>query len=1538
MAARDLTQLARTRSRLDELTKRRIAVHADLAKARTALADAVRVGRPAAEIRRAQAAIDRLRQTDRSLGDQRTTLIDQIRSIRDRIRLDDPEKSVAQLAGGVPVCLLPVRLETRFAEAATKLRIRIYPEQLHVDAHEPELTDDEVTAGRQYWLTRWSAGSDPAVSADAWLTLARLTRPPRARWIAQACTPTNVDQIGVGQPDFADVPRRPGPWTRAPVARLLPEQWVAIGYQNGGEVFRVWSGPVADEVTVGLAPDLDDTGDGAPVPDVQDELPIDDGMRWMLDYDEAVRVGMAVTVADADLTSGLLVAGLDQLLVIGVDWTLTPDAGAEALSAQLDRHAVSDGLAVLGPGTATNNTDEDRAGPDTDPLLDPAAYDPATPPAHPSAARLAGALATPGAVGLLDAPGSGGLDDGVATDMVTALWAPTVGYFLDQIARPLVPTETATRLLDHARRHLRGGGPYPALRVGRQPYGVLPVLSGPVASGDALLSDLSGRLSGLRFLWNAMGPEPVPRLGDGDRADADLVELLRRTPRSETFRFREASKPTYWSSIFGFEVMAQVQEQVARIILGLAGISADTELTSIVADTRHRPVPVPLVSFGELSEIEPLDPNYIKTIHGQTTVAGGFARLLGEPSEASTLLQALLRHAAGLEIAIGSTALVLEHELNNRIILEQPRVASVYDREVHDIVGRRLLDDSGDSGDSENGDDGESGDDIADSLLAKVSGVVELAEQNVRAISGDRSLADFLSTASDAQLLRRIPTRRFAEFRASLSRLADVPSAELQRRAADTLDCAAHRLDAWITSVATSQLERIRAVETGCHVGAFGYVEGLRPSSDSASLGFIHGPSIAHATTAAILRSGHLARRQDDDGLLAIDLTSSRVDRGLELVEGVRNGQPIGALLGYRFERGLRDRRITLAQYILPFRRLAPLASSSAGPPDGVPIEVVAARDVVDGLRLLERWKSGRAGLFTEAGVAAADRSDVDAVLTEIDDALDAVSDLLMAESVHQAVLGNAERSAAALDALDRQEAIPELGFVKTPRTGSGYQHRLAVLTGSVDPAAGWGGLDDPRRAAEPRLDHWIGTVLGDPDRIRLGANVLDEDGQQLQAVSARLPDLGLSAIATVMACSGTGDGASELEQRLAGHLGSLVTAPDAAKLVLLDDPPPGSTAGSIGLRQLLDLGAELTDLLASARPADARDLAPETERPDAGHDRDELRVRADAAVAALTSARTDLAAFGSDPPPAALGPALLALADAGQRVAVLGDGDPARALAAADRTLAEVSALDAAFDRVAASEAAQVAHDLARIRSVFGDAFPVLAVFATTNGSELATSAADGALLAGDPLAATTWLTRYGLVRPAAARLVSVLEASEMLNGGTALDELTVAQLPHHPGDRWIGLPWDPPGVCPQGHAAVVAHMADGAEFDGPMAGLIVDQWTDIVPNDQETTGLSFHYDAPGARAPQSILISVPADPSARSWSVDALAGTVREAMDLARMRAYDIDDLAGVGRFLPAIYLPFNIEAKTPTLNLSAVIAKAVELANVHFIEEQP
>ena len=96
------------------------------------------------------------------------------------------EPLLPALDSGVPIALLPIRLETRFRTApdgsGTDLLIRVYPDDLHVDTHEPELTDDEVT---------WGADLTPSVG---WVIGRAVFGPPfcfgrlRTKNLRRGCT------------------------------------------------------------------------------------------------------------------------------------------------------------------------------------------------------------------------------------------------------------------------------------------------------------------------------------------------------------------------------------------------------------------------------------------------------------------------------------------------------------------------------------------------------------------------------------------------------------------------------------------------------------------------------------------------------------------------------------------------------------------------------------------------------------------------------------------------------------------------------------------------------------------------------------------------------------------------------------------------------------------------------------------------------------------------------------------------------------------------------------------------------------------------------------------------------------------------------------------------------------------------------------------------------------------------------------------------------------------------------------------------------
>lgn len=1540
--ADELAELAAARTALDAADAARRAARVELDRASARLGVLTRQGVPAAARRDVERDAATARRQVAAADARAAELRATIDALRHRVRtLPRPEDDVARLDGQVPVALFPARLETRFVDGGDTLRIRVYPEQVHVDAHEPGLTAGELAAGKAYWAARGAASGDAEASA-AWAALIRTVRPTRARFLVDSTDPS----AGV------EPAARPGPFSRQPTARLLPEQWVAIGLRGGAEVFRVWGKPVTEGLPVGLPPDPDDPSTSAdagsaapPTPDEQDALALDPSVAWLVDYDAAEAAGMAVTVTAADVRSGRLADGVDELLVLGVDWGADPQAAAATLGETLRHHRYSDGLALLGAGVATNTTDEDRAARGTDPLLDGAELDPVVVRTAPQAAERLGAALGIGVGDVLDAiPARGSLEDAAAADMNNALWASTLGAFLDDLMEPLVSTATADLVHEHYRRWVRGRGPLPALRVGRQPYGVLPVLAGPVDTGDAFLDALAQRLDGMRPFWaSAVGA--LPRLGDSDRPDADVVELLRRTPRSASFRFHEAFAGTTTTSLDLLSGAATLQELLARIAFALASFGGVPRISGVTIQPTPRAVPVPLVDFGPLSETDPLARDYITQVLDSTRAVGGFRRLLLDPAAAATLLEALLRQSAAQEYVIGSTLLTFEAELSRGTITALPAHRRVPYREVFGIGPDRVVA-PGRPAPGRSGAD----DDEPVSLVARVDGPVAMAETVLAPVSGNRTLANHLAIQTDAVLLRSVSTRRFAEFRQSLGRLAQLPTAELDRLAADSLDTVSHRLDAWYTSLATRRLDAVRKERPdGTYVGGFGYVEDLRPRTSPTSQGFLHGPSIAHATTAALLRSGHLAHGGSTEGTFAVDLGSARVHRALDLVDGVRRGQPIGALLGYRFERSVRELRLTLAKYILPIRQRTPLAAVSTGPVPDTPVEAVEARDVVDGVRLLEAWRAGRDAYYDSLSVdvPAADRSALDGLIGQLDEALDAVSDLLLAESVHQTVLGNAERAAAALDALDRQHPIPDLGVIRTPRTATTHSCRVLVALADAAPATGWSGLEDARRAAEPRVDAWCGAVLGAADRFRFGAQVRDAGGAVLEEITVALPELGLSALGTVMACTTSTAGApSELEQRVLVRVAGQVAAAEAAEVALIDEPPPGSGSTAVGLRALLELGADVAALLSSSRPADARSLLPDTERPPSGLDVPELRGRADGVVAALADAVATLEGLDPDAPVDDVVDALLRTA-AVLPAAVPGSEDPATQAArvgeAARRRLDHLVAVEAAFDRSAAEDAGVVAHDLARVRAVLGEDFPVVARFVLPGPvppdgedwrASMAASLADPALLAGADLAVAAWTAQHAQVRPALARLTRCLECSELFDGRAGMADLAVAQLPHRPGARWVGLPFDSP---PPPTTSLVLHSLGAFDPTASFAALVVDQWSESVPSTQETTGMSFHFDAPGARAPQSVLLAVPADAGSTAWSVEALTGAVREAVALARIRQLDIDDVDTAARFLPAAYLPFNLEAKVPSINLNAMIVNAVAHLDAIFLEEE-
>ena len=126
--------------------------------------------------------------------------------------------------------------------------------------------------------------------------------------------------------------------------------------------------------------------------------------------------------------------------------------------------------------------------------------------------------------------------------MAVALWPATWGYALGRSSADCRRAALA-QARGHVVGHVRGAGPLPALRVGRQPYGVLPATSlsrfAPLSPSD-LDADLPPILRALAGVWRAAVAD-VPRVTPTAAIEDVLSAALTMSPTSVAYAARPAA-------------------------------------------------------------------------------------------------------------------------------------------------------------------------------------------------------------------------------------------------------------------------------------------------------------------------------------------------------------------------------------------------------------------------------------------------------------------------------------------------------------------------------------------------------------------------------------------------------------------------------------------------------------------------------------------------------------------------------------------------------------------------------------------------------------------------------------------------------------------------------------------------------------------------------------------------------------------------------------------------------------------------------------
>jgi hypothetical protein len=132
---------------------------------------------------------------------------------------------------------------------------------------------------------------------------------------------------------------------------------------------------------------------------------------------------------------------------------------------------------------------------------------------------------------------------------------------------------------------------------------------------------------------------------------------------------------------------------------------------------------------------------------------------------------------------------------------------------------------------------------------------------------------------------------------------------------------------------------------------------------------------------------------------------------------------------------------------------------------------------------------------------------------------------------------------------------------------------------------------------------------------------------------------------------------------------------------------------------------------------------------------------------------------------------------------------------------------------------------------------------------------------------------------------------------------QLTPIQLPFKDGEGWLALEFDPAQSLNGERLLYTAHHAIAPDPALPTCGLLLDEWTELIPKQDETAGLAFHFDRPNSEPPQTWLLVT--SPRMRgNWQWTDLTSALDEALELARLRAVEPAhvDTETYARFLPA------------------------------------
>jgi hypothetical protein len=154
--------------------------------------------------------------------------------------------------------------------------------------------------------------------------------------------------------------------------------------------------------------------------------------------------------------------------------------------------------------------------------------------------------------------------------------------------------------------------------------------------------------------------------------------------------------------------------------------------------------------------------------------------------------------------------------------------------------------------------------------------------------------------------------------------------------------------------------------------------------------------------------------------------------------------------------------------------------------------------------------------------------------------------------------------------------------------------------------------------------------------------------------------------------------------------------------------------------------------------------------------------------------------------------------------------------------------------------------------------------------------------------------------------------EMIRLLNEAMNATPLDIApiQIPYRDKDSWLGVEFPPGFSIDHDTISLVLHAPQGFNAAAAQTGLMLDQWIETIPNEEEITGITFNFNNPNSVPQQTVLLAVTPEVTGH-WTWDHLVDGILDTYARARLRAVEPDQIDALGlvtTFLPAVISEFS------------------------------